>query len=271
MKKYIQQNIAKVIALSSSIITIWSAFFSEQFSDFIKNNELKYFFSFVLLNAITICFISKSKEKIKLKINDMTNIDITYGDIFSKNGIIVIPVNEYFDTLVDDVIISSKTLHGKFIKRFFQNDVTVLDTKIDEALVNKEFTINLSRKSGKNKKYPLGTIANININNRKFFLIALTNFNENDHANVLKTDYQKVLIKLFEYIENFSNAERVNIPLIGGGHSGINLSSQRKLEFILMTMYLSNNLCLQQGLEIVLYDFINTDINLNNIEFLFRN
>ena len=47
---------------------------------------------------------------------------VKFGDIFSeeyksKNVVIAIPVNRCFDTIVNDKLISSNTLHGKVINK----------------------------------------------------------------------------------------------------------------------------------------------------------
>ena len=59
-------------------------------------------------------------------------IEIGEENIFSSNHdeFKVIAFNEYFDTKVDDIIISSKTLNGKYIKKKY-DDVSILDKKIE--------------------------------------------------------------------------------------------------------------------------------------------
>ncbi|MDA1379583.1 DUF6430 domain-containing protein [Plesiomonas shigelloides subsp. oncorhynchi] len=63
-------------------------------------------------------YSNRTKNKISLKLTDKVKAEVYYGNLFDAQEIIVIPVNEYFDTIVDDKIISSKTVHGKFIKIF---------------------------------------------------------------------------------------------------------------------------------------------------------
>ena len=63
-----------------------------------------------------------------LRANTLTNIDlniegttvhIVTGDIFEQKGLKVIPFNEYFDTQVDDRIISKRSLNGQYIEKIF--------------------------------------------------------------------------------------------------------------------------------------------------------
>ncbi|SCN47164.1 hypothetical protein BAZMOX_82608_1 [methanotrophic endosymbiont of Bathymodiolus azoricus (Menez Gwen)] len=72
---------------------------------------------FIPVLAYTL-YATRSKRKIELSLSDKVKAKIFFGDLFKSNGIIVIPFNECFDTIVDDKIISSKTLHGKFIQSF---------------------------------------------------------------------------------------------------------------------------------------------------------
>ncbi len=75
----------------------------------------------ILLIAVSVgFFIIRRRNKIELSLTDNTdntdNTDtkIEFGDIFKESGLIVIPVNEYFDTIIDDRIIAKNTLHGQF-------------------------------------------------------------------------------------------------------------------------------------------------------------
>ena len=62
-------------------------------------------------------------------------MNIKIGDIFKEEGMKVIPVNEYFDTEVDNVIISQTTLHGMYIKEYLKyNNIESLNSKIEESL-----------------------------------------------------------------------------------------------------------------------------------------
>lgn len=211
------------------------------------------------------------KTKIKLKLSEKVKAEVSFGDLFSSKGIIVIPVNEYFDTVVDDKIISSKTLHGIFIRNYFGGNESDLKRQISNELKNiEQIDINSKRPSGNKKRYPLGTVCQVKKDEKVFFLVALTKFNENDRAEVKNSEYQRVLCDLFSYIEQNSQGRKINIPLIGGGHSGVNLSKQKLLEFLLFSIGLKDNLTLISGVSIVLHDSIKNEIDLNLTEILFK-
>ena len=88
-----------------------------------------------------------------LRANTLTNIDlniegttvhIVTGDIFEQKGLKVIPFNEYFDTQVDDRIISKRSLNGQYIEKIFPNTIKLnqliqenKDLNIDENVLKK--------------------------------------------------------------------------------------------------------------------------------------
>ena len=126
------------------------------------------------------------------------------------------------------------------------------------------------RSSGNKKRYPLGAVCEVKAENKTFYLVALTRFNENHRAEIENSEYQRVLCDLFSFIEQNSQGRVVNVPLIGAGHSGVNLSKQKLLEFLLFSIALKNGLTLINGVNIMLHDSIKDDINLTSTEILFK-
>ena len=93
-----------------------------------------------------------------LKINN-SEVDVKIGDIFQEGGLKVIAFNEYFDTLVNEDVIASSTLNGKFIKQHIE-DVDALDNAILESkhLLRRKLENDTNRTQGKTQKYRLGSI-----------------------------------------------------------------------------------------------------------------
>ena len=98
---------------------------------------IKYIFAgglvFLLLISYIFIYVYQIKsKKVKLLINN-TEVNVIFGDIFKCEGKKVIAFNEYFDTLVDDVIIAKKSLNGQAItkglieKNEFNNLVKILN------------------------------------------------------------------------------------------------------------------------------------------------
>ena len=86
---------------------------------------------FVILYFITFCIIGLIfKESVNTNIN-MTPVSIRYGNIFDAQGLKVIGCDTHFDTRVDDIVISKKSLHGQLVLEHGSKDEI-------QALVEKE-------------------------------------------------------------------------------------------------------------------------------------
>ena len=78
---------------------------------------------------ISLWICSNRLKEIKLNI-DGCSVIIKEGDIFKEDGYKAISFNEYFDTKVDNKIISEHSLNGIFIKQIAKNDIQKIDKYI---------------------------------------------------------------------------------------------------------------------------------------------
>jgi len=265
------KSLLVAIGSLSSFVTILWAFFSSSLSPLAT--KCPWTLLAILLGTAFIyaMFANRTKNRIELKLTDKVKSTIFYGDLFDAQEIIVIPVNEYFDTIVDDKIISSKTVHGKFIQKFFGGNEAELKSQIRKGLSKLEpLEVNDERKNGNKKRYPLGTVCEVKAGDKVFYLFALTKFNSNHRAEVKNSEYQRVLCDLFSFIEQHSQGRKVSIPLIGAGHSGVNLNKQKLLEFMLFSIALKDELTLINGIDVILHKSVKKEISLASTETLFK-
>lgn len=259
------------IGVLSSFVTILFLFFSPSLSSFANKCPWSLFFVFFIPVLAYTLYATRSKRKIELSLSDKVKAKIFFGDLFKSNGIIVIPFNECFDTIVDDKIISSKTLHGKFIQSFFGGNEAELKKQIKKKLRRyKALETNSKINIGNKNKYPLGTVCEVKTDSKVFYLVALTRFNSNHRAEVKNSEYQRVLFDLFTYIGQHSQGREVSIPLIGAGHSGVSLSKQKLLAFLLFSIAFKDGLTLTNGVNVVLHKSITKEIDLSSTEILFK-
>jgi len=158
--KIFLKNTLLAIGITSSFVTILWAFFPTELADAIK--ESKYIYLCTLFSLSTLYGFSTIRKKkiIKLKLSERVKVKVCYGDLFECSDIIIIPVNEYFDALVDNVVISENTIHGVFINKYFSNDEMTLKKLILKGLGSvKPISKNIKRKKGNKNKYPLGTVS----------------------------------------------------------------------------------------------------------------
>ena len=273
-RKIFIENFFTFIGITSAFFTIIGLVWTSEITSFFEKNENFKIYSILIVGIINLFFAGfsiRKKDKLSLDLTKKVHTNIYYNDLFQAKGIVVIPVNDYFDTIVDDKIISSNTIHGKFINKFFKDNEKELKRQINKSLSSIEvIETNLSRKLGNKKRYPLGTVAIVKQENKTFFLLALTRFNANHRAEITKSEYQRVIMQLFDFTEQYSQGFKINIPLIGNGHSGTELSEQKLLEFILFSITLNDKLTLLNGVDIILYKDVKDKIDLNKINYYYN-
>jgi hypothetical protein len=176
----------------------------------------------------------------KLHINNST-VKIKIGDIFSEPGLKAIAFNEYFDTQVDEDIIASTTLNGKFIQQ--KNiDVAALDTLIKNDIYLKESIIeeNTSRKNGKTIRYKLGSIL---LYEQEYILTAFSRFDEKNKAYLTIQDYLEFLINFWTDVDKVYAGRSVTIPLFGSGITRFRgyemINDQELLEILIWSFKIS--------------------------------
>lgn len=179
---------------------------------------------------------------------DEVEINVKYGDLmkisFPKKNveerIVVIAVNQCFDTIVDQNVIREASVHGQFIKNYVHNisDLHKLDIEIKDSLSEFGYEYTLLKRDdklyGKLDRYPRGSIARINGDNGvTFFLLALTGFDRNCKAHCNKREYVESVLKLFEYYDSHGQGKELYLYPMGTGMARTGLSKKEALESII--------------------------------------
>lgn len=174
-----------------------------------------------------------------LNINN-SKVIVKVGDIFEEDSLKVIAFNEYFDTLVDDEIISEGSLNGIYIKSKIE-DIDEIDRNIDSnSNLNKKIvSMNETRPKGKKKRYKLGTI----YSNNDYLLTAFTKFDEDNRAYLDISDYIGFLLNFWNEIDIIYAGRSVSIPLLGSGITRFKgydmISEQELLELLIWSFKVS--------------------------------
>lgn len=208
---------------------------------------------FLLLISYILIYVYQIKsKKAKLLINN-TEVNVIFGDIFKCEGKKVIAFNEYFDTLVDDVIIAKKSLNGQAITK------GLIEKNEFDNLVNENTKLikdenNLKRKAGKTQKYKLGQIQPY----KDFFVLAFTYINDDNEAHLYSNQYSNCLLEMWKQLNKYYAQEEINIPLLGAGITRIldnaEVSNQELLEIMLQTLKISKmTFKIPSKINIVLY------------------
>ncbi|TGA96330.1 hypothetical protein E4665_15815 [Sporolactobacillus shoreae] len=193
---------------------------------------------YVLINL----FKSLLIKKVKLVI-DGSEIEIKKGDIFSfpRNIYKVIAFNEFFDTEVDDKIISRSSLNGQYLNKYYADNKSDLDKKIaqDPRMKFRIVKTNVDRPlGGKNIRYRLGSV----YKDMDFFLVAFSKFNEENEAGLKLYEYANCLINFWNEINSLYARQEVVVPLLGSGitrHKDFDATPHQLLEVMLWTFKIS--------------------------------
>lgn len=170
-----------------------------------------------------------------------TSVTVKVGDIFQQPGLKVIAFNEYFDTSVNNEIISEKSLNGIFIKSHLKIPVDDLDKLIEQHRFEDDEVAgeNSKRLAGKRIKYRLGTI----FVQKDFLLTAMSKFDESNRATLTMPEYLEFLIRFWDRVNKVYAQQSVSVPIFGSGITRIkghrNISDEDLLKIMLWTFRIS--------------------------------
>lgn len=236
------------IGIFSGIYTYLSVFVDFfQFYDGIENKlqlQLIILIVFTVLLAILYIyewFNANKQTTVELRINE-SDLKIKLGDLFEEDGYKVIAFNEYFDTQVDDIIISRCSLNGLFISDKIGVSREELDAYIYSYLDTyrgKIYKQNLKRKHGKIRSYPLGTICKY----EDYLLTALSKFDKDNRAEITMTDYVSFLMNFWNEIDKVYAGNSIVMPLLGSGITRFkdksDITDQELLEILIWSFKIS--------------------------------
>lgn len=217
---------------------LWTAV--ESISAFIETSKPGGWRSYVALVLASLAYgLWKSwpVSKVEIKVpNSDSSVCIRFGDIFEMNGCIAIQVNEYFDSLLGNHV-STKSLHGMFIRDVLGGQSATFDSLVRDALSETPSEM-VSRASGNTQRYKIGTTAAVDINSRRFLFFA---FARTDLATLKAQatihDFWEALSGLWEGVRIHSNGEKVYVPLLGSGLSGVGLPERELLDLMILSFF----------------------------------
>ena len=216
---------------------------------------------------------TQRKTSLSLKISNNLTVNITPGDLFSyakDKNFVVIPVNEYFDTIVDAKVVNKGSVHGQFITRYYGENHRQLHDETEAYFQANGITgevVERPNSEGYTTKYPLGTCAIIKKDNTNFVLLALTHFDKDDKAYVELSEFGRCVSKLCHFLANNTEKQPAYMPLMGMGLSRLNQPAQFILKYTLDSIVGIKDLALLGGLYIIVYPPMDKTLNLNEIRY----
>lgn len=207
------------------------------------------------------------------------HVYVQYGDIFTDCGLedgqertIVIPVNRCFDTMIDDDLISSRTLHGISMNQLYANHIFTqeeLNQNIQRILADHHVKYELleaqNKRKGNLKRYETGTVVEIPADDGiTYFFLGLTSFDSDLHAHTEDDAYVLALIRLLMYNNRRSQGRPLYIPLIGAGAADTRKEERDILEYLVKLIKMNRKL-VNCDLHIVVCDRVKESIPITNL------
>jgi hypothetical protein len=184
--------------------------------------------------------IARVRRPLSVRFTEIsTTIEVIFGDLFQQEGLRAIPVNEFFDSEIGTPV-SDKSLHGIFIKRCLGGHANVFNSAVVEQLRGEGVAVVENKKEGKNKSYKIGTSVEIKHtegnSDIRYIAFALSKTDPGTCKAYCDVPIMwNALQGLWTKVRNCSGGSTINLPLVGSGQSGVNLSERDLLDLIIIS------------------------------------
>lgn len=195
-------------------------------------------------------------------------IQVIVGDILKMKGDYVIGSNVTFDTVLDKNFISPKSVQGQFTKKYYDN-VAHLDNDLDGSLKNQAHEVDSNRQTGKQKRYPIGTVARISPKSQTAYFLAIAEINDRGNATGTFENLKVALARFWDFLINNGNMEPIVMPILGSGFSRINQKREDIIHEIINSFVAAcaaRKFCEKLVLVIHPKDLTNCKINLTDLD-----
>lgn len=195
-------------------------------------------FGIIWLIIDGIWFSGFLKHSIEIKGNGFdTRIVIKFGDIFQEEGWRAIAVNDFFDSIVDDRFVSSKSLHGILLQKYWAGNIDDWNRQVDQQLTDTPFSSE-DRSEGNQKRFTLGTTAAVRKDGNKFLCVALSRTDiSNQEAKASSSDLHQAVRGLLQKARSVCGDEPLSIPLMGSGLSRVGIKNNILVDLILTAIF----------------------------------
>lgn len=158
-------------------------------------------------------------------------IEVLIGDLFKVSGEVIISTNSTFDTDMSSGLIAVTSLQGQLATNYFNGQTAEIDRQIEQSLSREQFSIN-ERRPGKQKQYPIGTVARVSAHNKNFYLVAMSHMDESGNASSDLKMIDEALEKLWVNLASKGEVGNIVMPLIGTGRGRVAYPRKKMIERI---------------------------------------
>ena len=226
-----------------------------------------------LLVIFIVCFLwgiavfCRNQRVCILTLNGNHHVYVQYGDVFSPDVVenpnekrhVVINANRCFDTIVDEKLVSSKTLHGRSMKMLYKKhlyDQKTLQNVIDRELSRETYESieKADKPEGNLRRYKEGTVVRVEVDGSlDIYYLGMSSFDSNLKAHTSMEEYVVSIQRLLEYCNTFANGYPVVLTLMGGGLARTGREEKQLLEYLVQAIKLNQDK-ITYDLHLVVFD-----------------
>ena len=237
------------------------------------NLQFAHFAGFVVALGVTFFLVDGNylagylKRSITIQSNSFdSKVIVKFGDLFKMNGWKAIGVNDFFDNVVDEDLVSSNSLHGHVLNAYWKNDSKDWQRQIDQSLRGAK-SKKTQREKGNTRRYPIGTTATAKANSQRFLFVALGRTNHMDNVVSASTESLIRAIRgMLGRARIVCSNEALHIPLMGSGLARVGIKNAILVDLILAAIFEETKLSkVTDSITIVLPEEKSSEINLGAI------
>ena len=218
------------------------------------------------------------RRKKKLFGNMNHGLTISYGDLMKvafgkkkeQKKIVVIHVNRCFDLSCEDNLIRESSIHGQFIDKYINNEDekkklhNYIETNLKNRNINFETLSKKDKKLGYLKRYPEGTVVELEgDNNVVFYLLALSKLDDNLIANCTELEFYNSLSSLLSYYDSNGQGADLYCTVMGDKIVKPHKETEEIIDFMISVFKFNKNK-IRGNINLIVYEKLKSTISILN-------
>lgn len=168
-------------------------------------------------------------------------IKVKVGDLLECDGNIAVGFSDTFDTdTSNSVLIDVGSIQGQLLHRRYGGDRNKLDRELRATLVGIKPTEEeavATKRLGKRKRYPIGTVAVLGEPGQRIFAVAISKLSNDLIAQSSVEFLWESLSRTWDAMRLHGQHARISVPLLGTGLSRIgSLNHENVLKLIILSL-----------------------------------
>lgn len=199
-----------------------------------KKDQYSYY-GLIILVVLALAYVISTRRPLsrvsyKIPQKDFA-VEVVIGDLFKIPGEVIISTSSTFDTDMASGLIAVTSLQGQLATNYFNGQTTEIDRQIEASLAKENFNLNAKR-PGKQKEYPIGTVARVSSHNKNFYLVAMSHMEEDRNAQSSLKMIDEALEKLWVNLAAKAEVGDIVMPLMGTGRGRVAYPRKKMIERI---------------------------------------